>query len=396
MSKDKQNQEPVTLNIPDDEIWTYKVEGLSAPHINRPYKHYTLKKIIFTLVIIIAVSASCYFSVMTVQKDVFEYRQTESGYELTKFSNPGNITVLDIAYVSDVRYGTESENDFSIEKDTSKKVTSIGKYAFNCDEKITVITVGKDVTHIDPKAFYSCYALRRIDVDEENPNYCDIDGVLYTKDMKRIICRPCDNDTFLAEQFGFLKFDKDGARAEIDETDENYDEYVDRVLTFVVPSTVETVGELCFNYADLKNVYLPEGLKRIETLGFFKIPSLCNVYTYTGESKSSRYESEESLGTVYASFPESLEYIGSDAFSYNQSMTYVFIPENVKYIGHHAFWDTVYKDGKELFGVTKIFVARSEENFDSVEAGNNWKPKYDRFLFKKSVDVIYGAERGIE
>ena len=388
MSKKKitENTEPVTLNIPDDEIWTYKVEGLSAPHINRPYKHYTLKKIVFTLVIIIAVSASCYFSVMTVQKDVFEYEQTKNGYELTKFSNPGSVTELDIDFVSEISYGSDGETDFSVVKDTDKKVTSIGRYAFNCDEKITVITVGKDVTHIDSKAFYSCYALRRIEVDEENPNYCDVDGVLYTKDMKRIICRPCDNDAYLAQQFGF---------SQTDETSENYSEYVDRVLTFVVPSTVETVGELCFNYAELKNVYLPEGLERIETLGFFKIPLLTGIYTYTGDSETSRFESAEALGTVYESLPESLRYIGSDAFSYNQSMTYVYIPENVEYIGHHAFWDTVYKDGKELFGVTKIYVADSEEDFAAVETGNNWKPQYDRLLFKKSVDTVFGAERGI-
>ena len=36
--KEKKNQveEPVQLNIPEDEIWTYQVEGLAAPHINKP------------------------------------------------------------------------------------------------------------------------------------------------------------------------------------------------------------------------------------------------------------------------------------------------------------------------------------------------------------------------
>ncbi|MDE7124032.1 MAG: hypothetical protein K2N83_00895, partial [Eubacterium sp.] len=28
-----------TLDIPDDEIWTYQIEGLQAPHINQPYKN---------------------------------------------------------------------------------------------------------------------------------------------------------------------------------------------------------------------------------------------------------------------------------------------------------------------------------------------------------------------
>ena len=36
----------------------------------------------------------------------------------------------------------------------------------------------------------------------------------------------------------------------------------------------------------------------------------------------------------------------------------------------------------------------SEEEFEnSVEAGNNWCPKYDYLLFKKSIDIEYSAER---
>lgn len=394
-------EEPVHLDIPEDEIWTYRVEGLAAPHINKPYKHYGLKKVIFALVIIVAVSISCYFSVRTVQKDTFEYEQTQTGYELSKFSNTGYITVLDIDYVSSVEYDRENADvtsNFEIVKDETQKVTSVGSYALNCDEKVKVINIGPEVEFVDPKAFYSCWALQQIEVDESNPNYCDVDGVLYNKDKTEIICRPCDHDTYLAEKYGHAVYDENGYRIEPAAEDANYEQYVRDVLTFVVPSSVETVGELCFNYANMKNVYLPEGLKTIETLGFFEIPLLENVYSYKTEAEvaDSHFTSEEVLGEVYLSLPEGLEYIGSDAFSYNQAMTYVYIPGSVTYIGHHAFWDTVYKDGDELRGVTGINVAASEEEFDSyVKTGNSWRPQYDYLLFKKSVDVIYGSERPV-
>lgn len=392
-------EEPIHLDIPEEEIWTYRVEGLAAPHINKPYKHYGLKKVIFAVVIIIAVSISCYFSVRTVQKDTFEYEQTQTGYELSKFSNTGYITQLDIDYVSSVEYDSKNPDvntNFKIIKDESKKITSVGAYALNCDEKVKVINIGADVTFVDPKAFYSCWALRQIEVDENNPNYCDLDGVLYNKDMTEIICRPCDHDTYLAEKYGHAVYDENGFRIEPAAEDANYEQYVNDVLTFVVPSSVETIGELCFNYANMKNVYLPEGLKVIETLGFFEIPLLENVYSYKTETKvtDSHFTSEEVLGKVYVSLPEGLEYIGSDAFSYNQAMNYVFIPESVTFIGHHAFWDTVYKEGDELCGVTEINVAVSEEAFESsVKTGDNWRPQYDYLLFKKSIDVVYGSER---
>ena len=390
-------EEPIVLDIPDEEIWTYQVEGLAAPHINKPYKHYGIKKVIFTVIIIIAVSLSCYFSVRTVQKDTFEYNQTEAGYELEKFSNTGYITTLDIDFVSNIEYDRENPDvntNFIITKDETKKVTSVGAYALNCDEKVKVINIGADVDFVDPKAFYSCWALQQIEVDENNPNYCDIEGVLYNKDKTEIICRPCDHDTYLAEKYGHAKYDENGARIEPIPEDANYEQYVKDVLTYVVPSSVEKIGQLCFNYANMKNVYLPEGLKTIETLGFFEIPLLEGVYSYKGDVTDTHFTDEAVLGVVYNSLPEGLEYIGSDAFSYNQAMTYVYIPESVTHIGHHAFWDTVYKEGDELKGVSVINVALSEEEFkDSVETGDSWRPQYDFMLFKKSIDIAYSAER---
>lgn len=391
-------EEPIHLDIPEDEIWTYRVEGLAAPHINKPYKHFGLKKAVFAVVIIIAVSISCYFSVRTVQKDTFEYEQTEIGYELSKFSNTGYITSLDIDYVSNVEYDRENadvNSNFEIVKDETKKVTSVGAYALNCDEKVKIINIGAEVDFVDPKAFYSCWALQQIEVDENNPNYCDVEGVLFSKDMKTLVCRPCDHDTYLAEKYGHAKYDENVFRIEPVAEDANYEQYVKDVLTYVVPSTVETVGQLSFNYANMKTVYLPEGLKTIETLGFFEIPLLANIYSYKSKTEiaDTHFTDESALGEVYISLPEGLEYIGSDAFSYNQTLDYMYIPESVTYIGHHAFWDTCYKEGDEILGVNEISVALSEEEFDNVKKGDNWRPQYDFLLFKKSIGLVYGAER---
>ena len=58
----------VHLDIPEDEIWTYKIDGLAEPHINKPFTNFTLKKIIFTVLILIAVGLSMYFSVRVVSR----------------------------------------------------------------------------------------------------------------------------------------------------------------------------------------------------------------------------------------------------------------------------------------------------------------------------------------
>lgn len=388
-----------TIDIPEDEIWTYQVPGLAAPHIGKPFKNAKAKRILLAFVILVAVSLSMYFSVRTVQSDTFEYTPVTEGIEFTRFSNTGYIREVTIDYVTDIVYDQENPDvntNFSFTKDETQPITSIREYAFNCDGVVEVINIGPEVLEIDGKSFYSCWSLQRIEVDENNPNYCDLDGVLYSKDMKTLICYPPNHDQYLRTKFGY---ETEPYRADSTE------EYIRDVQTYVVPSTVETIGELAFAYANLRNVYLPEGLKRIETLGFFKLhqpkdqwsntPSLDNIYSYkvSDDVLSSQYVEDMELYEVYLSLPEGLEYIGSDSFSYNQELPYVYIPSSVTYIGHHAFWDTLYEDNGELKGVTVMNVAADEDAFKDVKCGDAWRPQYDYMLFKKSVDINYAAER---
>ena len=391
-------QDDVQLDIPEDEIWTYQVPGLAAPHINKPYKYYTLKKIVFVLVIIVAVSLSIYFSVLALQNDTFQYTETENGIEFSKFSNTGYLYELDIDYVSDIEYipgNNDPATNFEVVKDKNKPITSVREFTLNCDDKIKTIRIGANVTDVDTKAFYSCWALQNIEVDENNPNYCDVDGVLYNKDKTAVLCYPCDHDEYLRQKYGYEK--------ELYK-DEVTPEYERDIQTYVVPSTVEKIDEMCFNYANLRVIYLPEGLKKIETLAIFKLhekldqwgttPSLVNVYSYKSDKVTdTHFKNEKALGDVYNSLPEGLEFIGSDAFSYNQALSYVYIPKSVSHIGHHAFWDTVYKEDGELKGVSEIYVACSEEAFNNLEVGDDWKPKYDYLLFKKAVETVFNAER---
>lgn len=439
------------IEIPEDEIYTYHIEGLAPPHINKPYKHYTLKKAIFIIVIIVSIALPIYFSLSILTTDTFTFAEISDGnYQFTKFSNPGYIEELTINWVSDIEYPENAVNDrnyvtvedapetlpavpvatkedfisyqkyilkqqqieateaakrlpsFEITYDEEKPVTSVKEYAINGDGYIKTIYIGENVLEIDGKAFYSCWALQRIIVDENNPNYCDIDGVLYTKDKKTVVCYPCDRDQYLREKYGYpqelwegVPYDSAGKAIVSEELyAEIYAEYREKVMTYVIPSTVETVGELCFNYSNLATVYLPEGLKKVDNLGFFEMPNMRDFYTYITENaiEDTSYEGAKDLNT-YLSFPEGLEHIGTDAFSYNKCMNYVYIPASVKFIGHHAFWESCYEEGGEIKGIPALNIALSKEEFkSSVETGDQWTPIYDHNLLKK-IPVNYGAER---
>lgn len=394
-----------TLDIPEDEIWTYQIEGLQKPHIAQPFKNARTKKIIVVIVLLIAISCSIYLSVRAVHSDTYKYKELGDGtYELVKFSNPGDITEITIDYVVDLETG---------EKDTSKPISVISEYAFNCDEVLNEISFGKDVKSIDGKSIYSCWWVQNVWIDDDNPYYCDLDGVIYTKDLTEIVFYPNDHDKYIRLQTGYAYLDDEGVQhsylvddegAEMEElwgTTEKYDEaylaeYNKQVRTYVVPSTVTKVGELAFAYSNITDLYLPEGVKTMEAMAVFKNSVLLNIYSYTADSEITdvTYKAVDSMATIYNSLPEGLEYIGSDCFYYTRGLSYMYIPSTVTYIGHHAFWDAVYKENDELMGITEIDVAAAEETFENnCETGDQWRPQYDYMLFKKSVSLNYSAER---
>lgn len=407
-----------TLDIPDDQIWDYQIEGLQKPHINKPYENARIKKTVFVIVLLIAIFAAMFFSVKAVHSDLYKYKELPDGtYELVRFSNTGSITDLTIDYVVDLKTG---------EKDLSKPITSIHEYAFNGDETLRNITFGKDVKYIDSKAIYSCWYVRNVWIDDENPYYCDIDGVVYNKDVTEAVFYPNYHDLQLMIENGYAteEVDKNGNRKFISKvTDENgklvdekgnnlveriwgtnklYDEqfyqtYNRTCRTYVIPSTVTKINELAFAYSNIVDLYIPEGVTKMDNMAVFKNTVLTNIFTYTTDTPitDTTYKAVDSMKTIYSSLPQSLEYIGSDCLYYTRALNYMYIPKNVKTIKHHAFWDAVYKEDKELRGITYFDVEADEESFNAnVTTGDQWRPQYDYMAFKKSVPVNYGvAER---
>lgn len=405
------------LNIPVSEIWTYQIEGLQCPRIvDKTVK--TKTKVLIIVFLLIAISLSVFFSIRAVSNEEFDYSQTENGYELIKYSNPGSTTEVNIDYVNE---------------DKNSPVTAIHEFAFNCDEKIKTVHIGKDVEKIDGKSFYSCWNLESVSVDENNPCYCDIDGVLYDKELTEIIYYPSAHDLYLTRKAGYkTDFPDDGSitiddfssavnllkeklnteekltSLSSDETQlleklktvtglEDYEkflsDYEKNVGTYLLPSTVKTVGKLAFAYSDIMKIYLPAGLERIETLAFFKAEKLSEIYSYETADKNIPTSVDDLSGTVI-SLPNGLTYIGSDAFSYDRELDYMFIPSTVTEIGHHAFYSTAFKSNDEIIGLSTVNIEASEEDFSSnVRTGETWIPKTNAGLFEKNVEVIYSAER---
>ena len=188
-AKEMEEQAPeYTLDIPEDEIWTYRIEGLQAPSVGKSYKDAKLMKTVVVIVILIAIGLSIFFSVNALKTTEYKYEEVKGGYELVSYSNPGSVREVRIDYV---------------DGDKSKPIVSLHDYCFNCDGAIEKVYIGKDVKKLDGTTFYSCWNIQYVDIDDENPYFCDVDGVVYTKDMKKIIFYPTDYDRTLRLKNGY-------------------------------------------------------------------------------------------------------------------------------------------------------------------------------------------------
>ena len=118
-----------------------------------------------------------------------------------------------------LQFDEESENYHFFEIHIPKSVKTIGIVSITQDPG-DCLCIGKDFDYFD-----------EITVDADNSAYCSLDGVLFTKDMKQLICYPS------------------GKRAE----------------TYMVPEGVEVIRTFAFECQQfLKNVYLPSSVKTIE------------------------------------------------------------------------------------------------------------------------------------
>lgn len=318
-----------------------------------------IQRLLFSLALIICVGASVYLSFQAISRPTYEYEYQENigGMDLEGevFSGfNGNSTTADVrVYHPMVKNENRvNDDDPAYVEDTTRNVVAIDRFTFVSDEHMQYCYIGPDVQYIDEQAFFGCFALRAIYVDEANPYFTDVDGVLYSKDMKTIYLYPTYHISHLQDT-GVVPvgYYDDGAHVE----------------TFEIPEGVEKISTGCFYKTwGIQEITLPSTLKEIGTMAFFKCQSLKLI-----------------------NLPDGLEIIREDAFSYCFSMTgALYIPESVKEIGHHAFYECNVED-KSPDGELFFYLAAKSE--DDIILGSNWMPKHGNWL--KSRDPEFGKTR---
>lgn len=203
-------------------------------------------------------------------------------------------------------------------------VTKIADFAAVNIESIEVINIGKNVKEIGNWAFENNQNLKKFNVSEDNPYFCDVDGVLFTKDMKTLLFYPLARDIRVKEG-----------------TNENGEKTEIKYIEYSIPEGVETIRTKAFYKCQLlTTVTIPETVKTIEEKVFFRCSSL-------GDTE----------------LPSSLEIIGKDAFSYCSSLQKIVIPASVKRIDTYAFYNC-----------TNLLTVNVLAKESEVTVGEKWYP----------------------
>lgn len=183
-------------------------------------------------------------------------------------------------------------------------LTTISDYAFHNCTALDSITIPAQITQIGSFVFEGCTALTEIQVSEENPAYCSVDGVLFDEAVSQLIRYPAakadesyhipDGCTSIApwaftecmnlKQVGMTAVTAIGADAffcaaslESAVLSEGITEligptfaYCTALRSVVLPSTLRTIGENCFyGCVSLQSVTLPDGLQEIGEMAFY-------------------------------------------------------------------------------------------------------------------------------
>ena len=186
-----------------------------------------------------------------------------------------------------------------------ESLEEIGEGVFCLCEGFDSIRIPRSVKAIGSSAFNDC-ALSEITVDEDNSFFTSVDGVLFSKDMSRLIAYP-------------------KAKGE---------------SRYVVPEEVREIGDCAFwQNNDLEEVVFPAGLESIGGTAFCLCRKLQKADLPDGIINiDSEAFSDTKIGSV--NIPGSLSVIADGVFMNNDSLQEVSLSEGVTTISDNAFAGT--------------------------------------------------------
>jgi len=189
-------------------------------------------------------------------------------------------------------------------------LVSIGSQVFiDCDH-VTEFVIPKTVTDIGVAFATDCSNLQKITVDPDNTKFKSVDGVIFSKDMTKLVCYPAGNYR----------------------------------TSYVVPDTVKEIGFAAFRQAFwLENVSLPNSIEKIGANAFFHTGISENKSDSDGALYIGQYLVDfKNKSLTQYTIKKGTTLIADGAFASLNKLNSLIIPDGVRYIGDSAFWGCTY------------------------------------------------------
>ena len=183
-------------------------------------------------------------------------------------------------------------------------VTAIGDYAFNDCSSLTSITIPDSVASVGANPFLGCEALTKIMVSPEHPALAVIDGILFSKADKRLVCYP----------------------KAFTET------------AYAIPQGITRIGDRAFyNCIGLTSITIPDSVTSIGSGSFYSCSSLTSITIPNSVTAIGDFAFYGCTSLACLTLPDSVTSIGEGAFYWCTSLISITIPDSVTSIGHYAF-----------------------------------------------------------
>jgi len=250
-----------------------------------------------------------------------------------------------------VRYEDEENISGDIiipEKYDGLPIIGIDGYCFSGCKNITSITIPATVSYIGECAFIDCSSLTKISVDVNNPDYCDINGVVFNKDKSIILFFPGGyNATTYEIPAGVVQIGRQAFYS------------CEKIVGITIPNTLTEIGFEAFSGCkSLRNINIPVCVKDIGKNSFYDtalyneateclyidnclISAKHNIPENYDVIDSTRLIANYAFGgrvnLVSVDIPGSVEKIGYGAFSDCENLFSVNMSEGIKIIDNYAF-----------------------------------------------------------
>lgn len=222
-------------------------------------------------------------------------------------------------------------------------VTDIDE-AFCGNEYLQTLTISKNVEIVDTDIYNGIFSehgmgdcandsqCSAVYVDPENPYFCSVDGVLYSKDMSMLIWYPPNREV----SFCIPETVKMIAPSAFQSS---------KLSDIQIPESVEIIGMCSFKESHIESVRLPNSIRTIHQSCLFNCPYLKKVYIEVSENAEYSFQLFDSYNLKTAGPMGSgcdIEFcwtgkIPQNVFSSCQSLTKIIIPDSVTIIEDMAF-----------------------------------------------------------